>query len=123
MRRDEAQAMTPDLLRSEIARLTAVKADIEEQIAYAKRTARFKNEYADPDWLGRAELAAKLTGRDIRILMDELGSQNQAERQARQAQQQARFEASFISVAKMLLDEAIFNQIKTAAAIATGDAS
>lgn len=133
MRREEADQMSIDALEVSITNLIAKKADIDEQVNFAKRTAAAGGEYADPDWLGRSELAARLTGRDIRIMQDALGKKKRAEKDARSSaniassreaskERHATFSGAFIKIAKEQLPESMFNHLVDEAARACGQA-
>ena len=100
-------------IRAEIVQLQIDKDAITEQVDFAKRNAAATKVYADPDWLRRAEHAAKAKGREIGRLQLELSAALKEERAANPTQEDG-FAARFVSIAKAVLPDDLYEKIRIA---------
>lgn len=100
-------------IRAEIDQLVIDKSTINEQIDFAKRNAAANKIYADPNWLRRAEHAAKAKGREIGRLQLELSATLKAERAANPTPEDD-FAARFVSIAKAVLPDDLYEKIRVA---------
>lgn len=98
-------------IRDTMFHLECEKSDIEFQTDAAKRKARAEGQYADHEWLTKAEYAARKKGLQIRALQTALGRRRELEKE----QSLHRLERLFIDQARRLLSEAEFGKIMDAA--------
>lgn len=99
--------MKSEQIRAVLLKLQAYKDAIDEQVKIAKRKAMADGVWADPDWLRRAEHAARMAGRRIQKVQAELGIALKEERKP----QQDSFERAFIKKAREILPRPLYEQI------------
>ncbi len=120
---EQLAAISDDELANLITDLVGRKAHIDDEVSFARRNFAATGESEDPDWLCRAETASRLTGRDIRVLMNEQGRRSRAKKAIQpppnppgaKAARKAALQACFMEAAHDMLPAATFEAILTSA--------